>query len=154
MRETLFNWLQGQIEQSHCLDLFAGSGVLGLEALSRGAARVVAVENHPEAAAMLEKHGTALDPARYRVVREDAMAFLRRRAAVRFDIVFADPPFGQRLLPRLAQQLATAACLHPDCLWYLEDREPLADALHGTPWQLLRQRRAGQVHYGLARRGE
>ena len=100
----------------------------------------------------LERLGAELDPLRYRVVRADALTYLRRTKAKSFDIVFSDPPFEQRRLPELAQRLTDTTCLHADSLWYLEAGEPLMPLLQETPWRLIREQRAGQVHFGLAQR--
>src|SRR6185369_15108862 len=94
VRETLFNWLGQELTGLACLDLFAGSGALGFEAASRGAARVVLVEKDRVALAELERSLAALGAAQVSIVAGDAHAFLKREQAL-FDVVFLDPPFRQ-----------------------------------------------------------
>ena len=101
VRETLFNWLQNRIEGRRVLDLFAGSGALGFEAISRGAAEAVLVENHAPAAALLRASRERLKADRLHVVQSDALAWLTGNAGQRFDLVFLDPPFASDLWPRL-----------------------------------------------------
>jgi len=151
VRETLFNWLAPVVGGSRCLDLFAGSGALGLEALSRGAASVSFVEREREAADCLRETATALAPERVRVVHGDALAWLRGPAQP-FDIVFLDPPFGSDLLPAAVGALEAGGWLAPHAFIYLE--APAADGPPGLPanWSLHRSGRAGAVGYHLARR--
>src|SRR5277367_3125267 len=105
VRETLFNWLQHSVAGSRCLDLFAGSGALGLEALSRGAREVVFVDQAQAAISHLQTQISRLDAvARTRIMGEDAGRYLRTSPEV-FDIVFLDPPFGQGALPQYVEQL-------------------------------------------------
>ena len=106
MRETLFNWLQPRIDQSRVLDLFAGSGALGLEALSRGAAQVTFVEKDRRAAAAIEAITREWQEANARVVCESAIAWLASPASEPpFDIVFLDPPYDSDLLAAAAAAL-------------------------------------------------
>jgi len=153
VRETVFNWLQSQVAGRRCLDLCAGSGALGLEALSRGAAEVVFVDADPAVAASLrETLGVLGAGDRGRVQRRDALAFLRAgaTAGTPFDIVFLDPPYALRALPALAALLEREGWLRDGSLIYLEDA-----AAEGPPelpagWTLLRSQRAGDVGYHLA----
>ena len=101
VRETLFNWLQNRVEGRRALDLFAGSGALGFEAVSRGAADAVLVENHPPAAALLRASRERLKAERLQVVQADALVWLAGNADRRFDLVFLDPPFASAHWPRL-----------------------------------------------------
>jgi 16S rRNA (guanine(966)-N(2))-methyltransferase RsmD len=147
VRETLFNWLGQRLEGLGCLDLFAGSGALGFEAASRGAARVVMVENDRAVFASLKRTCATIGARQVDLVLADAFDYLAR-SAERFDVVFLDPPFRQNALPtlleRLPQRLAPAARV------YLEAPEPLeAD----EPWRELKRARAGQVSYQLLERG-
>ncbi|HET7306753.1 MAG TPA: 16S rRNA (guanine(966)-N(2))-methyltransferase RsmD [Gammaproteobacteria bacterium] len=147
VRETLFNWLGNRIERARCLDLFAGSGALGLEALSRGAARTVFVERDREAAQGIEANLARLDAAGAEVAAVDAVGYLRS-AEESFDIVFLDPPFASGLLELVLDPLQ--ARLRPDAYVYLEF--PFAAGVPPLPanWRLLKSKRAGQVGYGLA----
>lgn len=151
VRETLFNWLAPVIAGSRCLDLFAGSGALGLEALSRGAAGVRFVERDREAARRLEETAAALAPGRAAVYQADALAWLAG-AAVAADIAFVDPPYDSALLPETMRALESRGWLARDAFIYLE-----APAKAGLPvlpasWSLHRSGRAGAVGYHLARR--
>jgi 16S rRNA (guanine966-N2)-methyltransferase len=154
VRETLFNWLQFEIPGTHCLDLFAGSGALGLEALSRGASSVTFVEADAKAAgalqAALHQFGGA---GRATVESGDAFALLARPPPAAFDVVFLDPPYDRRWLGRACEALEQGGWLAPGAWIYLEDA-----ASHGEPalppgWTLHRSKRAGDVGYHLARRG-
>ena len=147
VRETLFNWLQPRIDQSRVLDLFAGSGALGLEALSRGATAVTFVEQDRRAAAAIEAVTREWQESAAQVVCSDALGWLRREATAQFDIVFLDPPYDSNLLAAAAAALN--ARLTPDARVYLERRarDPLPE-LPGN-WKELRAGRAGEVGYHL-----
>lgn len=149
VRETLFNWLQPWIADARCLDLFAGSGALGLEAASRGARRVVMVENDTRVAAQLSAHLTTLQASQAEVVCADSVAYLRGTPEP-FDIVFLDPPYRQGLLAATCGVLAAGGWLARGAHIYLESEAALADVPLPPGWRLLRSKRAGQVHYGLA----
>jgi len=148
VRETLFNWLRGRIEGAHCLDLFAGSGALGLEALSRGAADVVFVETDAAAVRALRALLAEWGGSGGSVVQTDAARFLGQ-AARAFDLVFLDPPFAAGLLPDTCARLAAGGWLAPGAHVYLERarREPAP----GLPaaWRELRSGKAGEVSYHL-----
>ena len=148
IRETLFNWLQSTIEGSRCLDLFAGSGALGLEALSRGAAEVVFVENSARAAAALQESVTALDARNTYIHKEDALHYLNSDPQP-FDIVFLDPPFATDLIGDLCRLLDERGWLAEGARVYLEqDHEhPLPPLPDG--WTILKHKTAGQVRYAL-----
>jgi 16S rRNA (guanine966-N2)-methyltransferase len=152
VRETLFNWLQPVITGARCLDLFAGSGVLGLEALSRGAAAVVMVEHDGRVTEHLSAQAVQLGgmDVSARVVHGDALDYLRGPAQS-FDIVFVDPPFNSTLLAATCRWLDEGHWLAPGAHIYLE--APWSAAAPPVPrrWQILRHKRAGQVGYYLAR---
>lgn len=149
VRETLFNWLAPRVPGARCLDLFAGSGALGLEALSRGAAQVTFVERDPaaarEIAARLEEWGASAG----RVEQRDARRFLDARPAEPFDIAFLDPPFASGLLEEAVARLEEGGWLADDALVYLEC--PAASASPAVPqrWRPLRAKQAGEVGYHL-----
>ena len=152
VRETLFNWLGQDLSGRRCLDLFAGSGALGFEAASRGAARVVMVEQSPAVAAALENNARVLAAGnRLRIVRGDALksAPSLSSAEARFDVVFLDPPFRQGWLERLTPLLP--GLLADDGDLYVEAEHEL-DGL--GEWQTVRRGRAGQVFYHLMQKGE
>lgn len=150
VRETLFNWLMHDISGATCLEPFAGSGSLSLEALSRGAASVTLVDQNAEAVrglqASLQQLGA--DPAQYRIYRENALAWLAG-CDQRFDIIFLDPPFTGDLL---SQAISVIAARDLAAAWiYIESaKEPEAIAMPAS-WTLHRQKRAGGVYYGLCR---
>ncbi|HEX3912762.1 MAG TPA: 16S rRNA (guanine(966)-N(2))-methyltransferase RsmD [Steroidobacteraceae bacterium] len=151
VRETLFNWLHHSIIDTRCLDLFAGSGALGLEALSRGARDVVFVEQFPAAARGLHEQLVRLGgAAKGRVMEMGAARFLRS-SATPFDIVFLDPPFGNDALAEYIPLLDAGAWLQPGSLVYLEnERAAGVPALPGH-WEMLKSKSAGEVGYHLAR---
>lgn len=148
VRETLFNWLQPQLPGARVLDLFAGSGALGLEALSRGAAAATLIERDPALAAAIKATATRLGAAAT-VVNGDALAWLANPASCRYDIAFVDPPFADGLwdavLARLPGHLAGNAWL------YIESDQAQAPA-PGAGWQLHREGSTRQVRYALYRR--
>jgi len=152
VRETLFNWLQGVIVEARCLDLFAGTGALGLEALSRGAREVQFIEQDRGAADALAQTLQSLRAPHGQVVREDAFRYLKRGARP-FDIVFLDPPFAKGWLVELCTLLETGGWLAPRAFIYLEARarEPISPL--PSNWEAVRETRAGEVHGVLARRG-
>jgi 16S rRNA (guanine966-N2)-methyltransferase len=148
VRETLFNWLGSRVVGARCLDLFAGSGALGLEALSRGAAATVFVEQNATITRALSEFITTLAAENARVEREDAFRYLGRAATV-FDIVFLDPPFASGQLGKAAELLERHAWLGPGALIYVESpaREPLP--VMPENWTLLKSKQAGEVGYHL-----
>jgi 16S rRNA (guanine966-N2)-methyltransferase len=143
VRETLFNWLGQRLDGRVCLDLFAGSGALGFEAASRGAARVVLVEADRGVAKELERTRALLGITQLQVVHGDALAYLRS-ARERFDVVFLDPPFRQNALP--AVLAALPARLGSGARVYVEAAEPVE---REAGWQELKRSRAGQVSFQL-----
>lgn len=150
VRETLFNWLAPVIRGARCLDLFAGSGALGFEAASRGAAHCVLVERDARAVQVLREQVSRLGARQMQVVEADAPAWLSV-APQPFDIVFLDPPYRAGLLPECVDLLEGSGWLAPEAWIYLETGR-------GTPlelpenWELYRNNRAGQVSYQLVRR--
>jgi len=153
LRETLFNWLQGQTEGADCLDLFAGSGALGLEALSRGAKTVRFVDQSRAVIRQLDQNLQLLDAQdRSEVVATDAMRLLRREADRQFDIVFLDPPFTSDWLAQACESLEHNGWLKPRSWIYLEqDSHRDWPALRDN-WHSHRQARAGQAACALLRR--
>jgi 16S rRNA (guanine966-N2)-methyltransferase len=149
IRETLFNWLAQRIEGSRCLDLFAGTGVLGLEALSRGAAELVLVERSNDAIEALRKSVAVLDAKGAVVHAGDALAYLRRQEPEPMDIVFLDPPFADESLTEVCSLLDERSWLAPDASVYLErDARRIGPELpHG--WTVRREKKAGNVRYSL-----
>ena len=149
VRETLFNWLAPVIAGARCLDLFAGSGALGLEAASRGAAEVVMVECNRDAVHALHHHVDRLNAVDVQVWEGDAMQYLRGPVAP-FDVVFLDPPFGSDLLDQSMRALTGKDWLLPGSYIYLEVKRGISLSLP-EGWDLFRSKTAGQVSYHLAR---
>ena len=149
VRETVFNWLRNHIEGARCLDLFAGSGALGFEAASRGAASVVMVERDRSLAAALESAARDLGADTVEVVQADALAWMPPPES-RFDIVFLDPPWSRPAPEAALARLDRLGALAAHCLVYLEtDRDRAAIELP-PGWRFERARRAGRVRYHLA----
>lgn len=143
VRETLFNWLGQRMDGLACLDLFAGSGALGFEALSRGAARVVMVERDREVANALRASASELGAEGLHVVHGEALSFLAVDREV-FDVVFVDPPYASDLAPRALERLRPH--VKPDGRVYVESALPMRPDEH---WRVLREDRAGAVRYAL-----
>lgn len=143
MRGTLFNWLGQWLEGMSCLDLFAGSGALGFEAASRGATRVVMVENDRDAFAALESVRDRIGARAVEVVLGDALRYLGQ-STERFDVVFLDPPFRQNALPAVLERLEPR--LEQGARIYVESDAPSSP---GGRWAELKRERAGQVSYQL-----
>jgi 16S rRNA (guanine966-N2)-methyltransferase len=151
VRETLFNWLQHSITDARVLDLFAGSGALGLEALSRGAKEVVFVEQFPAAARAVQEQLVRFGGAVRGRIREMGAARFLRTPGEPFDVVFLDPPFGTDALAEYIPLLDTGDWLKAGSLVYLEnERAAGVPALPGH-WELLKSKSAGEVGYHLAR---
>jgi len=150
IRETLFNWLQADVIGANCLDLFAGSGALGFEALSRGAALVTLVDLQHASVAQIKKNIALLNTERVNVVQADALSFLDMPSGgKKFDIVFLDPPFQKEFLPNIITKISSSACVSSNALIYIETEKGLE--LDGIPenWLLHRDKCSGQVQYRL-----
>jgi len=150
-RETLFNWLNYHIAGADCLDLFAGSGALGLEALSRGAGAATLVDHTQALAKALRDNLRLLKSNKGDVVCQGVETYLAHRQRPPFDIVFMDPPFRQGWLERLFPLLESQQWVRPGGWVYVEyESERAMPAVPGS-WQLHRQKTAGQVTYCLFR---
>jgi 16S rRNA (guanine966-N2)-methyltransferase len=152
VRETLFNWLQPIITGARCLDLFAGSGALGFEALSRGAASAVMLERDGNAVKQLHENIALLKTTAAQVLQRDALEFLNsgRGDAAPFDVVFLDPPYHQNLIAPCCAALERGDWLSANSYLFIEaERELQTFALpHG--FEHIRNKHAGQVGYHLA----
>ena len=155
VRETLFNWLAPVTPGCRCLDLYAGSGALGFEAASRGAAEVVLVERDAHVAKSLRDNQQRLEATQIQIVQADALQFLKGTPRP-FDVVLIDPPFGQGLLEAALAAFAQGGWLAPSAWIYLEAERALTSealsALLPEGFELYRSKVAGQVGYHLARR--
>jgi len=153
IRETVFNWLQPYIHQSFCLDCFAGSGVLGFEALSRGAEKVVFIERNNNTVKNIKQNCDRLDAAAAVIFHQDALSWLQavpqnQRTEQRFDLVFLDPPFHSHLLEQSCTLLNSSGILAEDAIIYVEHAVATDVALPEN-WFCLKQKTAGQVAYKL-----
>ncbi len=149
IRETLFNWVAPEIQGARCLDLFAGSGALGIEALSRGAATSVMIERDTKAAAQLKQNLELLKATNGRVVNDNALSVLQKgNQDEPYHIVFIDPPFQLKLWQAVIEALETGNWLADNATIYLESGR---DDQYHPPinWQLHRDKHAGAVSYRL-----
>jgi 16S rRNA (guanine966-N2)-methyltransferase len=151
VRETLFNWLQHVIAGSRCLDLFAGSGALGLEALSRGARQVVFVDRERAVIAHLRDTLVMLAAQETRLLALDARRYLEGPAQP-FDVVFLDPPFTATDLPEICAGLEARGWLSARAYVYIEQPSKAGAPTLPANWTLLKSGRAGEVGYHLAQR--
>jgi 16S rRNA (guanine966-N2)-methyltransferase len=151
VRQTLFDWLQPRISDARCLDLFAGSGALGIEALSRGAGEVVFVDRDARVVRQVRAALEDLGVTAPQVYTADAFAFLRRDVQP-FDVVFLDPPFASGLLAPVCGLLEKRGWLKDPALIYLE--APRRDGPPPLPagWEILKSKQAGEVGYYLVER--
>ena len=149
VRETLFNWLQSLVAGSRCLDLFAGSGALGLEALSRGAAQTTLVDSNRSACKQILLNLQQLDTDNADVLCSDAMSWLDHYRGPGFDIIFLDPPFHGELAEPVMQRLQSRAAIRPGARVYVEQSIHEATLTIPPDWQILRDKTAGQVRYRL-----
>lgn len=148
LRETLFNWLQPQMAGARCLDLFAGSGILGFEALSRGAQSVTFVEKQRAAAKQLQQNMQTLNIDNATVLNQDFRTALPAFNSGDFDGVFLDPPYHQRLLPQLLQDLQQ---LSPKWV-FIEDNQPFDSwVTQQGGYEIVKSKKAGNIYYGLLR---
>ncbi len=149
IRETLFNWLTPGIHGARCLDLYAGTGALGLEALSRGAAEAVFVEKSRAAVATLEKNIQALGATTAFVYAGDAFGYLQGEPRGQFDIVFLDPPFAADLLADLCRLLDETSVLARGAQVYIEEDRSRPDVTLPDGWRVTKSKQAGNVRYSL-----
>jgi 16S rRNA (guanine966-N2)-methyltransferase len=151
IRETLFNWLGQTLQGKCCLDLFSGSGALGFEAASRGAVQVVLLEQNPDAIGALRVNQQKLAADGCRIVAIDALKFLSGNVE-KFDVVFVDPPFSSGLMIKVLGNLAQS--LSESGMVYAEWGTPISDVVETLParsWEIVKQGRAGAVHFALIR---
>jgi len=154
IRETLFNWLAPIIEGSRCLDLFAGTGALGLEALSRGARETVFVESADAAVRQLKASIDLLQAEGAHVIRRDARDFLSNATPEIFDVVYLDPPFAADYYEELCRLLAEKNWVRVGTRVYLEQDAGAAQPALPPGWHVERQKTAGKVRYTLLRVAE
>ena len=153
IRETLFNWLAPTIAGSRCLDLCAGTGALGFEALSRGANAAVFVEKSPIAARALRKNAELLGADGAEIQQDDALEFLASGGHEPFDIVFLDPPFAAAMHGELCRLLDERSMLRSGSLVYIEEDRATAAVELPASWSLIKSKTAGNVRYSLDKVG-
>jgi len=153
IRETLFNWLAPRINGSRCLDLCAGTGALGIEALSRGATHCVFVEKSVPAVATLRANIEALKASGTSVYAMDARDYLQQQGVEPFDIVFLDPPFAAGMLPELCRLLEHGTMLADNARVYVEEDRAAAACAYPASWKVLKTANAGKVRYSLVDTG-
>lgn len=151
VRETLFNWLMPVIEGARCLDLYAGSGALGLEALSRGASEVIFCDKNKNITTYLNETLQMLAADNGKVVNRAALQCLASATAP-FDIVFLDPPYDAGELLMCCIELEQRKLLKQGAMIYLEHRGDLDTGALPPNWSMLREKQAGQVCYKLVKR--
>lgn len=155
VRETVFNWLAPFLAGARVLDLYAGSGVLGFEALSRGAASVTAVDSNPRVAGALRSTARVLEASGYTAVTMDVRRFLERPAGGPFELVFLDPPHASTDYGRLCALLDSSNLLAAGALVYVELATPGSpDFAAPDAWCLHRAGCAGHLSYQLWRRAD
>ncbi len=148
VRETLFNWLMPDIQGANCLDLFCGSGALGLEALSRGAAQVTFVDNNKQTIDAIKETCQIVDCDRADFYLGEAQVCLTTERTP-IDIAFIDPPYDLQLQAEIANLLQASGCLAERAWIYIEHDGWLDDQLLPASWVKHREKVAGQVHYSL-----
>jgi len=153
IRETLFNWLSPVIEGARCLDLFAGTGALGIEALSRGASELVFIEESATVAAGIRRNLEVLEASNAEVRQLDAFDYLNEADPRPFDIVFLDPPFDIDVLGKFCGLLQQKGWLAANAAIYLEQNRDHAKLPLPDGWIISHEKVAGKVGYSLVRTG-
>tara|TARA_B100001750_G_scaffold243086_1_gene257634 strand:- start:501 stop:1115 length:615 start_codon:yes stop_codon:yes gene_type:complete len=151
IRETLFNWLTAHLEGANCLDLFAGTGALGFEALSRGAAKVCFIEGAPKVAQAIRDAATVLQASDVNLQVADAIAWLQTAKPQPFDIVFLDPPFADDYYAELCRLLSERQWLAKIAYIYIEQDSKEALPVLPDGWNCIKEKKAGNVRYSLIR---
>lgn len=154
VRETLFNWLDPYLAGARCLDLYAGSGALSFEALSRGSASVTALDSSQLVVSSLKSVAQTLATDDLKPIYAEARDWLKSASHSQFDIVFLDPPFQAGLLDDSITALVAANCLAPDALIYIERDSQAELPTLPASWQIHKDKVAGKVRFGLFRLAE
>ncbi|PMN72732.1 16S rRNA (guanine(966)-N(2))-methyltransferase RsmD [Enterovibrio norvegicus] len=153
VKETVFNWLAADLYQAKCLDVFAGSGGLGLEALSRQAEHVTLLELDKGAADQIKLNINTLNADNATVVNTDALSYLSQSGQA-FDVVFIDPPFRKELLSDVITRLEQNGWLSPNAMIYIEAEKELGAIDVPVHWDMVKEKHAGQVSFRLYQREE
>ncbi len=153
VRETLFNWLQPHIHGARCLELYAGSGILSIEALSRGAEHVIIVDQSSSTTHAIRNSLQSLDASttRYQCIQADAGVWIEQQSQVAWDIIFLDPPFAGDELAAVLPLISNRQLLKTGGLIYIESPGELSRSDLPTEWEILRNKQASNVHYCLCR---
>lgn len=153
IRETVFNWLQSEIVGANCLDLFAGTGALGFEALSRGASSVILLDNNSSSCRLIKQTAREFGAVRALVCCTDAIHWLHNYRGSPFDVVFIDPPFYSGLATRALEALGGGKLLSPRARVYLEQPRDRTEWSLPPSWHVLREARTAGVRYALLTQG-
>ena len=148
VRETLFNWLRMSIEGSHCLDMFAGSGALGFEAVSRGAGSATLIDNDPKIIGLLTEQAKRLHADNIKILCADSLQFCEQTNN-QYDCIFIDPPFSRFNLAEILDKITSSQMLKDNTLIYVEGPAGNLPQQLPSEWQWKRQSKAGDVEYGL-----
>ena len=152
VRQTIFNWLGQDLTGLNCLDLFSGTGVMGFEALSRGAIAVTLVEKSSPAYKALISNKQLLQADKADILHQDALQFLNQNT-LKFNIIFLDPPYNQewlpKLLPLIAMHLHAEGLVYVEAEYALDESQLNASAGFMADWQIVKQNKAGNVFYHL-----
>jgi 16S rRNA (guanine966-N2)-methyltransferase len=151
IRETLFNWLAGEITDSHCLDPFAGTGALAFEAMSRGAASAMLIDNSRRVVESLINSAELLNADNARILCADGLSFMQQKASRRYDIVFLDPPFAEDIVEDCCRLLQSNGWLTDHAAVYIEQAKGRPQPELPPGWTLVKDNKAGNVRYMLAR---
>ena len=151
VRETLFNWLKDHLTGTACLDLFAGSGALGFEAISRGAEQVVMIEQNPSIARALRHHQKAIDLNNQIHIMNLAAERYLKQCQRQFDIIFLDPPYNSDCLDRICSAINAAKLLKPAALIYIETGKANSPLPIPSTWHIIREKQCGMVNAILLR---
>jgi 16S rRNA (guanine966-N2)-methyltransferase len=151
VRETLFNWLTGYLQNARCLDLFAGSGILSLEALSRGAREVTLVDTTPSTVEQLklEFEKLSVPSHQFQLLNMSAGEWLKTNRSETYDLIFLDPPFDGNELTSTLEQIYSGNLLDSEGFIYIESASIISTDTLPTGWIIHRQKRAASVHYCL-----
>lgn len=152
VRETLFNWLQFEVPGATCLDLFAGSGALSFEAISRGAKQAVLLELNSANAKQLKQNTQTLKLTNMTVEQTDSLAWLSQQACQTYDVVFIDPPFHKGLMQETVDLLFKNGYLHDHSWLYIEQENSLEWPDLSEGWDCYREKKTSQVKFGLFRK--
>ncbi|PJE80718.1 Ribosomal RNA small subunit methyltransferase D [invertebrate metagenome] len=149
VRETVFNWLAAYIPGAHILDCFSGTGALALEALSRRADSALMIERSDIAAQQLRNNLSVLNTTSGTVIEADSLSYLHQSAQIPFDIIFLDPPFHKNFITPICQLLNNQGYIHNDTLIYIEREKDMTQLSLPNSWTAVKEKKTGQVCYGL-----